>query len=278
MTNSRTTSRFSQVWRTIGYFTFIFACASCSSNTPKPLPETEGNLLFGDTKGATNDTTNFWTICLKPLTGPDARLRAQQELERLSRLPGLDSAFILERADRVIICIGQVASPTSAEAESLLARVRALREQGVRPFPTAFFIPPTGGATSDLDLRSAPATYGESALYTLQVGAYGRADGKPPTEKDVAEARQKAEQAASQLRQQGELAFYYHGPSMSMVTVGVFGTRDIGESFSTDLRALMERFPHNLYNGQGINQTFINADGREETRLQDSFPVLIPSQ
>lgn len=278
MTNSRTTSRFLQVCKTIGYLAFMATLAGCASEGPSSPPQTEGKILFGDLESATNDSVDFWTIGLKPFAGEGARARAEQELARIARIDGLAGAFILSRGQRSVICIGKVTSPNSAEAEALLARVRNVRDEGTRPYASAFYIPPTGGATSDIDLRSARAIHGPRAIYTLQVAAYGRADGRAPSEKDVAEARLKAQQAAAELRRQGELAFYYHGPSMSMVTVGVFGERDIQDSFSMDLRSTMERFPHNLYNGQGVNQTVMTADGREEKVLQPSFPVLIPTQ
>ncbi len=274
---SRTTSQFSQIWKTIGYTIFMLALLGCASSGPKAPPKTEGEILFGDTQSATDADVDFWTIGLKPFAGPDARLRAEQELARLRTLDGLDNAFILSRGPRSVVCIGKVTSPSSSEADALLQRVRNVRDEGTKPFARAFYIPPTGEAASDLDLRSVPANYGKSAIYTLQIGAYGRADGKAPTEKDVVEARKKAEEAAADLRRQGELAFYYHGPSMSMVTVGVFGERDIQGSFSLELRDVMERFPHNLVNGKGVNQTVTTTDGRQEQILQPSFPVLIPT-
>lgn len=256
----------------------MLAILGCASSGPKQPPSSEGEILFDQSASATNADGNFWTIGLKPFAGSDARMRAEQELARLRRLDGLKDAFVLARGPRVIVCIGKVASPSTAEAETLLERVRNVRDEGTKPFTRAFYIPPTSKASSDIDLRSAPEIYGRRAVYTLQIGVYGRADMKAPTEKDVLEARKKAEEAAAELRRQGELAFYYHGPSMSMVTVGVFGESDIQNSFSLELRDLMERFPHNLVNGQGVSQTVMTTDGREEQMLQPSFPVLIPTQ
>ena len=275
---SRTTSQFPQVCKTIGCVIFTLVLIGCASDGPKRPPNSEGEILFNGTASATTAEGEFWTIGLKPFAGDGARLRAEQELARLRRLSGLEEAFVLARGPRVIICIGKVASPSSAEAEALLKRVREVRDEGTKPFTHAFYIPPTDKAASNLDLRSAPQDYGKQAVYTLQIGAYGRTDGKAPTEKDVLEARRKAEEAAADLRQQGELAFYYHGPSMSMVTVGVFGERDIQNSFSLELRDLMERFPHNLVNGQGVSQTVLTSDGKETQMIQPSFPVLIPTQ
>lgn len=276
MAISRTTSHFLPVWKAIGISTFLLALGGCASEGPKSPPSSEGEILFGGGKSATNAGENFWTIGLKPFAGEGARLRAEQERARLRELPGLGEVFVLDRGPRVIVCIGKVASPATADAEALLRRVRGVSDGGTKPFASAFYLPPAGQVASNLDLRSAQATYGKGMVYTLQVGAYGRADGKAPSEKEVQEARQKAEEAATELRRQGELAFYYHGPSMSMVTVGVFAERDIQGGLSFDLRELMERFPHNLYNGQGVNQTVLTTDGRQEKMLQPSFPVLIP--
>ncbi|GAB5497297.1 MAG: hypothetical protein Phyf2KO_23770 [Phycisphaerales bacterium] len=254
----------------------MLAVAGCSSSGPKPTPESEGKRLFDQTNGATSNSQDFWTIGLKPFAGNDAAQLAQDELSRLVRLPGLDEAFILDRGQRVIVCIGRQPSPNTREAIALLDRVRKTRVEGSRPFARAFYIPPEGKAQSDLDLRSVPSKFGEDAVYTLQVGAYGRADGRAPTQRDIEEAREKAVEAVEELRRQGELAFYYHGPSMSMVTVGVFSHSDIDPVFSFGLRSLMERFPHNLLNGQGVNQTVTMSDGTRQQILQESFPVLIP--
>ncbi len=167
-------------------------------------------------------------------------------------------------------------SDARLRAEQELARLRRL--DGLKDAFVLARGPRVIVCIGKVDLRSAPEIYGRRAVYTLQIGVYGRADMKAPTEKDVLEARKKAEEAAAELRRQGELAFYYHGPSMSMVTVGVFGESDIQNSFSLELRDLMERFPHNLVNGQGVSQTVMTTDGREEQMLQPSFPVLIPTQ
>ena len=254
----------------------IAGCASTPQNDP---PVSEGKKLFGGTGSATSDNLNFWTIGLKPFAGSDARQQAEREISALSRVRGLEQVFIMESGSRAVICIGKETSPSSTEAIALLDRVRKVRIDGQTPFAKAFYIPPSGQAQSNLDLRSAPTTFGPSAVYTLQVAAYGRADGRAPTDRDIRDARQKAEEAVDELRRQGELAFYYHGPSMSMVTVGVFSHSDIQqESLSYEIRSLMQRFPHNLYNGKGVSQTVTTTDGTRQKIMQESFPVLIPKQ
>lgn len=275
----RTTSGFWQVRKRIGYLFFMSLLVGCASPPPEAPPSSEGDLLFGGTQSATSDNLNFWTIGLKPFAGEGARQRAEQELARISRVSALGQAFIMQNGDRAVICIGKETSPSSTEAIALLERVRKARVDGATPFARAFYIPPTGQAQSNLDLRSAPRTFGPTAIYSLQIGAYGRADSKAPSDRDIRQAREKAEEAVDELRRQGELAFYYHGPSMSMVTIGIFSYNDIQqESLSYEIRTLMERFPHNLFNGKGVNQTVTTTDGLRQKILQESFPVLIPKQ
>ncbi|HED54698.1 MAG TPA: hypothetical protein ENJ00_10940 [Phycisphaerales bacterium] len=256
---------------------FSLGCASSGTSRPDAI---EGRRLFdadSKTHARNSGESRQWTIGLATFSGNDAPARAEAEADRLRSIPALRDVFVMDRGSRAIVCVGQHPSPSTAEALAQLKKVRAVTIAGERPFQHAFFIPPTGKAQDDLDLRRAPETFGSSAVYTLQVGVYGRADGKPPTEKDIAEARAKAEEAARELRRQGELAFYYHGPSMSMVTVGVFSHDDIDQGFSYELQQLKERFPYNLLNGQGVSQTLNTTQGRQKV-LQESFPVLIPTQ
>src|SRR5207249_754255 len=101
---------------------------------------------------------------------------------------------------------------------------------GQRPYVGAYLAPPPAGqmpgSLPQYNLLRAREAFGEKALYTLQVGVYGRRDLEHPSEADLAEERRAAEEAAFRLRQEGELAFYYHGPQMSTVSVGVFDQTD----------------------------------------------------
>ncbi|MGP1273198.1 MAG: hypothetical protein ACTS22_07680 [Phycisphaerales bacterium] len=233
----------------------------------------EGALLFGGGVAANPQDAESWSIGLMVFAGPDRAVLAEEAANELrSASSVLADAFASERGERSAVLLGRFASPSSREALEALERVRGLRLGGERPFRSAFFVPPTGGGAADLDLRTARSQYG--ADYSLQIGVYGRADAKPLTEQELREVRASAEEAARRLRREGELAFYYHGPSLSMVTVGVFTQRDM-ELGSAELSAARERFPHNLLNGQGIRQRVMTETG-EQWVLQPSFPVAVP--
>ncbi|MDX1565257.1 MAG: hypothetical protein R3236_07625 [Phycisphaeraceae bacterium] len=111
------------------------------------------------------------------------------------------------------------------------------------------------------DLRTAP----EGTYYTLQIAHYENPD-------NPAERRKRAEEYAQQLREQGEQAFYYHGPNMSLVTVGAFkdavlrvgsvSRRGDGSKrltvptpttrYSPEVEELQAKYPHHLHNGRPI--------------------------
>lgn len=229
------------------------------------------------------DADNAWTIALVVFRGDGAEDLARMALAKVRTEGGLPEAFMERRGDAVLVAYGRFESPDSPLATSEIKRIQEMDVRGTRPYRDALLTPPMQGTNlggmPQINLTQARAMFGERALYTLQVAVYGRRDLLRPTEKDLQEARQKAELYAMQLRQQGEQAFYYHGPRMSMVTVGVFNEEDYDPQTplyqSTRLKETKRRFPHNLYNGAGIRE---KRPGDREARLQPSTLVAIPEK
>jgi len=223
-----------------------------------------------------------WTIGIKPFTGPNARALAEEGLRRVRSTGGLPRATLRPRSGGWVIVYGSYEDPASAEAQRDLERVRSVEVNGSRPFAASVLMPPdvaaTRGSLARYDLRRARAAYGPEALYTLQVGVYGKLDGMAsPSEREG--FRRAAEQAVADLRREGELAFFYHAPNRSMVTVGVFSEDDHDAELGLDsarLRGVRERFPHNLFNGKGIRESARTRDGGKAQRLQPSVLVGIP--
>lgn len=221
-----------------------------------------------------------WTIVLAAFRGDGAQGDAMRALSEV-RASGLADAFVEARGENVIVAFGRYAAPDDAAAADALQRIRGLTVGNIQPYAGAFLAPPFTvqmGSRPEYNLLTAKQRYGEDALYTLQVGAYGRDDLPRPTEADLKEARKAAEEAAAKLRQEGEMAFYYHGPNRSMVTVGVFMLDDFDPQTpgyqSHRLQEARKRFPHNLYNGAGIR---ITRPG-QKPHLQPSRLVNLPEQ
>lgn len=226
---------------------------------------------------------NAWTIVIVAFRGEEADQLSRLALHKVQTEGNLPGAFIERRGEAVVIAYGQYESGDSARGVEELKRIQSMEVNGEKPFRDALLAPPVNGSNlggmPQINLVQAKALYGEHALYTLQVGVYGRQDLLHPTEEDLKEARKAAEQAAMKLRQEGELAFYYHGPRMSMVTVGVFDEVDfdpqVPTAQSSRLRDARKRFPYNLYNGAGIKE---RRPGQAEARMQTSTLVAIPDK
>jgi len=210
-----------------------------------------------------------WAIVLRAFSGNGAMDRAAAAAAGMRDGAGLASARAVPRASGAVVVFGGYPSPDDRTAQNDLRRLKAMELGGGRPFSAAFLAPQRGvdpGRNPELNLDEARARHGEGAKYTLQIAVY---ESEKP-----AEAKRAAEQAAAQLRRDGELAFYYHGPTKSMVTVGLFGDRDYDPATdrrSERLRALEREYPHNLLNGRTIIERRIGGN-----RTQPSSLVMVP--
>ncbi len=237
----------------------------------QPAPG-KGDVASGDAQG--------WAVVIAAFRGEDREQAAAKALAKVRSEGGLPEAYVARRREAMVIAVGDFSSPDDERAKAELQRVQTLEINGARPFAGAMLSPPLDfkmvGAMPQFNLLRAKQLWGAQALYTLQVAAYGRQDLPRPTEKDLAEPRAAAELAAARLREEGEQAWYYHGPSMSMVCVGVFDQTDYDPQVpnyqSGKLREVQKRHPYNLYNGAGVKE---KRKGIRDT-LQSSSLVEVP--
>lgn len=279
----------------------IFAIAGCTSDNPRKMPQAnEGRDVFGRTSrvngpawtGAdaaaihvpTDLGPNAWTIVLSSIDKKE-EVRATMLLEQVQGVGRLPDAFLMERNGRHVIAVGSFASPTDPVATVELDRVRTIEVDGALPYARAFLAPPSGdlsrGTVPEYDLRNAKTQYGSDARYTLQIAVYAREDTQAPSPEDLALFRRAAEDAVRALRAGGEMAFYYHGPNRSMVTIGVFTEEDHeldgGIAIeSARLQAARSRHPKNLLNGRTIIEKVRSSNGGIVDRDQRSSLVSIP--
>ncbi|MBL9032445.1 MAG: hypothetical protein JNM80_12165 [Phycisphaerae bacterium] len=270
-----------------------------SPNKPSKDSREEGKKLFGGSGESSagqpgkpgSASASGWSIVLYAFRGEDQAAEAAAGLERARTLGKLPGAYMEKRGAATVIAYGKYHDNASSEAKADLAKVRAvtIEMEGVKrtPFAQAFLAPPERipGTMPEFDLRNARQREGDWALYTLQVGVYARSDTKAPSASELAQFRKSAEEAAAKLRREGEQAYYYHGPSRSMVTIGLFGAEDFDPqvgppSDAPALKSLRKRFPHNLLNGMGIREkkTITDPDGKKVavTTMQPSTLVAVP--
>lgn len=222
-----------------------------------------------------------WTIILAAFRGEDRAAQAAATLAEVRTLYSLPQAYVEARGPNTVVAVGAFADPSAPEARAELDRLRGYQVRNEQPFAGAFLAPPFTvplGSRPDYNLLMAKKAHGDEALYSLQVAAFGPDTMGKPSEAELKEMRKAAEDVTAALRQEGELAFYYHGPNRSMVTIGVFDSSDFDpQTPSYQSRRLMDarrKFPHNLYNGAGIRET---RRGRAP-RIQGSSLVAIPEQ
>lgn len=271
---------------------FLSPAQSLAQNNKQPAPSKElqdeaRKVLKPNNAPPSKDakdqsqTSGKWCIALASLRGPERDEATPVALDRIRTKGQLPNAYADRRANATIIAYGQYDSPDDPQAVADLKRIREIQVDGQSPYIFAILSPPAEankiGNLPEYNLVQAKRLFGEDALQSLQVAVYGRDDLKNPTEKDLQECRAKAEEYCTQLRREGEVAFYYHGTRRSMVTIGVFDITDYDPQLPTfnsqRLAELKKRHPYNLYNGAAIRE---KRPGQKEGRLQPSTLVKIP--
>lgn len=206
-----------------------------------------------------------WTVLITSVEGPNHRNEAAELVMRLRREARATDLWVREGEQQTFVYKGAYREPTGRVAVNARRQVRMIKLGGKRPFARAQIVPVASGdtvATNPFDLRQFPG------YYSLQIEVY---DDGVEAQRDVAEAR------AHALRDEGNSAFFYHGPHRSMVTVGLFtrdeafvlqGTTDV---YAPSVRDLQSRHPRNLHNGA----TVVEKENGQAVREQPSFLVYV---
>lgn len=239
-----------------------------------PLPEPS-------TPEALASAPGDWSIVLASFPREGGEAQASGVLQLVRSTPGLDRAYLDLRGKSVVIAYGSYPSGGDPAAQRDLRRLREIEINARRPFEAAVIAPPPfsgiAGTIPEYDLSTARQRFGVQAIYTLQVAVYERGGEKEPTPQELQDVRLAAERAAVELRREGELAFYYHGPRRSMVTLGLFGDADYDvqrpERESPHLTLLRRKYPYNLVNGATY---LVRVRGQSKATEQPSFVVSVP--
>lgn len=240
---------------------------SSVGDTPRPVAPA------GTVPAETAAKRTTWSILLGVASGPGADRQAATLAALAAREGGMADTFIEPKGDGFAVLYGAYDDPGSAQAKKDLAAARAVDVGGAKPFEAAIMAAPAvrgaAGGTPEYDLRMAKQLHGKKAGFTLQIGIYIRSDRQKPTAEDLAEIRKAAEGAVKALREQGDQAFYFHGPERSMVTIGLFPTAE-----DPAIRALQKRFPSHMMNGQLT--TNAKSEQLSGPKGQPSFVVTVP--
>ena len=210
--------------------------------------------------GQASSDTPTWGVLLARYEGRNSHAEARQLIQRLRREADVNDAWAINAPKATSVYRGQFADPSTNAAHRTLTHTRRIELDGERPFAHARLSSPhhasagSEGAGGDpMDLAQYPN------YYSLQLGFFD--------DEHDSDRRRAAEQWAADLRDEEHEAFYYHGPTRSMVTVGLFryeqaftavddprGQADQSrvDAYSHRVRQLQEEFPHTLANGRPV--------------------------
>ena len=149
------------------------------------------------------------TILLMEYQGGTADAQAETLRQQIAGL-GLPDVFIVSGAGQASVCVGRFSSWDDKKAHDTLAYVHQIRDSdGQYPFAlTLLTFVPEPLPENPWPLEKA------DGYYTLQVAVW-EAPGRGP----------KAQAYAAELRAQGYEAYVYHGPQLSIVTIGALGPK-----------------------------------------------------
>ena len=215
-----------------------------------------------------------WSIQMCTFRGPD-RHRAAATLVKQLGQERLDNLWVGEQEDRVTLMRGRFADPGGGPTRAALEQCRKIRLEGRYPFEDARLVPVADLVAGGNDLKQFASQSLHTALYTLQVEAYDLQVG--------ARYRKVAEGRAGKLRVSGQKAFFYHGPHLSIVTLGLFTRAEafvssplpgggVTEVYAPAVRQLQRKYPYNLMNGR----TLVEKAHGQKVRDQPSFLVRVP--
>jgi hypothetical protein len=237
-------------------------------------PPTQRGELGNGRQGQQQDTG--FAVLLTSFAGRDRQQKAQQYIADLFRKAQLSDLWFRSVGDRALVYRGRYPDPQDPAAQRDLYQTRITLVDDELPFENVTLVSlgldaqtPAG----EHDLRRFPGRY------SLQIGYYDeRYNG--------ADYRKAAEDAVKRLREDGDEAYYYHGPTMSMVMLGLFGNDDIQQRVTNDANGrqtiepiyseavmqLQQRFPYNASNGQDPRMALPG----QTAPPQPSFLVRVP--
>ena len=222
-------------------------------NSDKP----DANGLYADKPASEGD----WAILIRMFDGRKHAKQAKQFVKKLRQDTNMSDLWTKKHDGKTYVYRGRYFDPNGVVAHDELRQTRMTRFEDERPFQNVRVSRvlqkriESGDAgevevTAEMDL----SRHSNRDLYSLQVGAYDEAYGN--------ERKHAAEQFAAVLRADGDTAFFYHKPHMSMVTVGLFTREEafvpvrVGnhtrDGYSPAVHTLQQKHPYNLLNGRTI--------------------------
>jgi len=267
-------------------FILLGALAGCGGDDQQPSTQQGG--LFGNFLKPSAPpepvTGDCFTILLTSFTDIEHVTRALKSKQATANSTGWSNLFVVHEDGRSSLMMGRYASVTAAAGD--LKRANAFESRLpdgtlVRPFATAFVtrVPGPNPGRPEHDLNNA------SGYYSVVVAHFFN----DPADR-ISNRKELAVECVEKMRQQGYEAYFQHGPSISLVTVGTFGenafvsqknANGVVEARLADpkLKQVFRDFPHLIINGATEIVTRIDsATGQKVKGTTGTYVTLIPQQ
>ncbi len=228
----------------------------------------DGPASGSDGSQATNRHNRGYAVELGRFGGGEAFHGVHSLMQTARQDAGLANLWYATIGSETTVYLGRFTDKDSKEAKAALREVRDAEVNGKAIFAKAKVVKLNAERGDALDPRDLRSLKGRG-LFTLQIGYYDGSYGP--------DFRRAAETAVDVLRDQGEKAFYYHGPHRSMVLVNAWNRTEaftlVGQvdRYSDAVRITQEKYPHNVPNGV----SFGPDDDPEYVKSQRSFLVPI---
>jgi hypothetical protein len=165
-----------------------------------------------------------WTIYCTAISGPNHAARAQALKDQLARGTRLHDWYVVQADVQSTLYYGFYADEKDSRArQDRTAIAELVAQNGERMFSQPCLVP------LELADPAAPPEWNLANVtdkeYTLEIAGY----------RDDARRKEVAVEAVRELRAQGVEAYYYHGPTASVVCVGAWPASAVEEP--TDVRA-----------------------------------------
>lgn len=226
-----------------------------------PAPDSDGS-------GTASRRNRGYSIELGRYSGAQAYHGVHNLMQSARQDAGLANLWYATVGNETTVYLGRFRDDDSKEAKTALRQVREAEVNGKTLFAKAKIVKLNAERGEVLDPRDLRSLKGKG-LYTLQIGYYDGGYGP--------DFRRAAETAVDVLRDQGEEAFYYHGPHRSMVLVNAWTHAEaftlVGQvdRYSNAVRVTQEKYPHNVPNGRAFGPD----DDPDYVKSQRSFLVPI---
>jgi len=243
----------------------------------------------GNSSAVSSSASSTWSLVLGTFTGTGHVEAANQMIAGLPKIaPEIRGARVHTTSAGSMVVYGNYSGDDDPAAKADEASLKRIEFQGHRVFNhvmlTRLDLRMQKGQLSPNDLLFARQQHPKvDPLYTLDIAIWiANDDPKMGDLLSYDEVKRRAEAYATQLRAQGQEAYFYHDEvnKRSIVTVGLFDHRAINSMsgfYSDEVKELVKRFPARLNNGEPLNERLYvpTAKDSANTYTKPQTPVLV---